>query len=90
MRIPTVTRCCRAPPSPLTINKLLYHNLPYDPDKLVPITLLATGPNVLDVRKDLPVNSVKELIAYAKADPGKLTYASQGVGSTAQLELRFA
>ncbi len=74
-----------SPPSPLTINKLLYHDLPYDPDKLVPITLLATGPNVLDVRKDLPVNSVKDLIAYAKANPGKLTYASQGVGSTAQL-----
>jgi tripartite-type tricarboxylate transporter receptor subunit TctC len=74
-----------SPPSPLTINKLLYRNLPYDPDKLVPITLLATGPNVLDVRKDLPVNSVKELIAYAKANPGRLTYASQGVGSTAQL-----
>jgi len=74
-----------SPPSPLTINKLLYHNLPYDPAKLMPITLLATGPNVLDVRKDLPVNSVTELIAYAKANPGKLTYASQGVGSTAQL-----
>jgi tripartite-type tricarboxylate transporter receptor subunit TctC len=74
-----------SPPSPLTINKLLYNNLPYDPDKLVPITLLATGPNVLDVRKDLPINSVAELIAYAKANPGKLTYASQGVGSTAQL-----
>ena len=74
-----------SPPSPLTINKLLYHDLPYDPDKLMPITLLATGPNVLDVRKDLPVSSVKELIAYAKANPGKLTYASQGVGSTAQL-----
>ncbi len=74
-----------SPPSPLTINKLLYHDLPYDPDKLMPITLLATGPNVLDVRKDLPVNSVQELIAYAKANPGKLTYASQGAGSTAQL-----
>jgi tripartite-type tricarboxylate transporter receptor subunit TctC len=74
-----------SPPSPLTINKLLYRDLPYDPDKLMPITLLATGPNVLDVRKDLPVNSVQELIAYAKANPGKLTYASQGVGSTAQL-----
>ena len=74
-----------SPPSPLTINKLLYHDLPYDPDKLMPITLLATGPNVLDLRKDLPVNSVGELIAYAKANPGKLTYASQGVGSTAQL-----
>lgn len=74
-----------SPPSPLTINKLLYRDLPYDPDKLMPITLLATGPNVLDVRKDLPVNSVQELVAYAKANPGKLTYASQGVGSTAQL-----
>jgi tripartite-type tricarboxylate transporter receptor subunit TctC len=74
-----------SPPSPLTINKLLYHNLPYDPDKLVPITLLATGPNVFDIRKDLPVSSVKDFIAYAKANPGKLTYASQGVGSTAQL-----
>jgi tripartite-type tricarboxylate transporter receptor subunit TctC len=74
-----------SPPSPLTINKLLYHNLPYDPDKLVPITLLATAPNVLDVRKDFPGNSVQELLAYAKANPGKVTYASQGVGSTAQL-----
>ena len=74
-----------SPPSPLTINKLLYRDLPYDPDKLMPITLLATGPNVLDLRKDLAINSVKELIAYAKANPGKLTYASQGVGSTAQL-----
>ena len=74
-----------SPPSPLTINKLLYRNLPYDPDKLEPITLLATAPNVFDIRKDLPVNSVKEFIAYAKANPGKLTYASQGVGSTAQL-----
>jgi tripartite-type tricarboxylate transporter receptor subunit TctC len=74
-----------SPPSPLTINKLLYHDLPYDPDKLVPITLLATAPNVLDVRKDFPGNSVQELLAYAKANPGKVTYASQGVGSTAQL-----
>jgi tripartite-type tricarboxylate transporter receptor subunit TctC len=82
---PDGTMLLASPPSPLTINKLLYHDLPYDPDKLVPITLLATGPNVLDLRKDLPINSVAELIAYAKANPGKLTYASQGVGSTAQL-----
>jgi tripartite-type tricarboxylate transporter receptor subunit TctC len=74
-----------SPPSPLTVNKLLYSDLPYDPDALVPITLLATAPNVLDVRKDFPANSVPELIAYAKANPGKVTYASQGVGSTAQL-----
>ena len=74
-----------SPPSPLTINKLLYHDLPYDPDKLVPITLLATVPNVLDVRNDFPGKSVQELISYAKANPGKVTFASQGVGSTAQL-----
>ena len=74
-----------SPPSPLTINMLLYHDLPYDPSKLTPITLLATAPNVLDTRKDFPAKSVPELIAYAKANPGKVTYASQGVGSTAQL-----
>ncbi len=74
-----------SPPSPLTINKLLYRDLPYDPATLVPITLLATVPNVLDVRKDFPGGSVPELIGYAKANPNKLTYASQGVGSTAQL-----
>ena len=51
----------------------------------MPITLLAKIPNVLVVRKELPATSLKELIAYAKANPGKLTYASQGVGSTAHL-----
>ena len=76
-----------SPPSPLTINKLLYRDLPYDPGKLLPITLMAIGPNVLDVRNGLPVNSVAELIAYAKANPGKATYASQGIGSTAQLSM---
>jgi tripartite-type tricarboxylate transporter receptor subunit TctC len=76
-----------SPPSPLTINKLLYRDLPYDPAKLAPITIMAVGPNVLDVRNSLPVNSVADLIAYAKANPGKATYASQGVGSTAQLSM---
>jgi len=74
-----------APPSPLTINRLLYRDLAYDPEKFVPITLLAKVPNVLVARKDLAATSVPELIAYAKANPGKLTYASQGVGSTAHL-----
>ncbi len=74
-----------APPSPLALNQLLYHDLGYDPTRFVPITLLAKVPNVLDVRADLPAKSVGELIAYAKANPGKLTYASQGVGSTAHL-----
>jgi tripartite-type tricarboxylate transporter receptor subunit TctC len=74
-----------APPSPLSFSHLIYKDLGYDPAKFVPITLLAKIPNVLVVRKELPAASLKELIAYAKANPGKLTYASQGVGSTAHL-----
>jgi tripartite-type tricarboxylate transporter receptor subunit TctC len=74
-----------APPSPLTINDLLYRDLAYDPHKFVPVAMLAKIPNALVVRNDLPANSVAELIAYAKANPGKLTFGSQGVGSTAHL-----
>jgi tripartite-type tricarboxylate transporter receptor subunit TctC len=74
-----------SPPSPLAINQLLYRDIKYDPAKLVPIALLAKIPNVLAVRPDFPANSIRELIAYAKATPGKLTFASQGVGSTAHL-----
>jgi tripartite-type tricarboxylate transporter receptor subunit TctC len=73
------------PPSPLAIQQLLYHDLKYDPTKFVPIALLAKIANVLAVRPDLPAKSVPELIAYGKANPGKLTFASQGVGSTAHL-----
>jgi tripartite-type tricarboxylate transporter receptor subunit TctC len=74
-----------APPSPLSFNHLLYRDPGYDPGKFVPITLLAKIPNVLVVRKELPASTLKELIDYARANPGKLTYASQGVGSTAHL-----
>jgi tripartite-type tricarboxylate transporter receptor subunit TctC len=74
-----------APPAPLAFNDLLYRDLGYRPQDFVPITLLAKIPNILVVRKDLPAASLKELIALAKANPGKLTYASQGVGSTARL-----
>jgi tripartite-type tricarboxylate transporter receptor subunit TctC len=74
-----------APPSPLSFNHLLYRDPGYEPTKFVPITLLAKIPNVLVVRKDLPASTLKELIAYAKDNPGKLSYASQGMGSTAHL-----
>ena len=73
------------PPSPLSINQILYHDLKYDPTKFVPIALLAKIPNVLAVRPNFPANSVHGLIAYGKANPGKLTFASQGAGSTAHL-----
>src|SRR2546428_5205914 len=74
-----------APPSPLSFNHLLYRDPGYDPTRFVPITLLAKSPNVLGVRKELPANTLRELIDYGKANPGKLSYASQGVGSTAHL-----
>jgi tripartite-type tricarboxylate transporter receptor subunit TctC len=58
------------------------HKLNYDPIKsFAPISIFATGPNVLAINPTLPVNSVKELVALAKQKPGELNYASAGVGS---------
>jgi tripartite-type tricarboxylate transporter receptor subunit TctC len=55
----------------------------------VPITVLALVPNAISARIDLPANSVQQLIAYAKANPGKVTYASQGNGSTSHLSAQM-
>jgi tripartite-type tricarboxylate transporter receptor subunit TctC len=74
-----------APPSPLSFNHLLYRDPGFDPARFVPIAMLAKIPNVLVVRKELSATTLNELISYGKANPGKLTYASQGVGSTAHL-----
>jgi tripartite-type tricarboxylate transporter receptor subunit TctC len=74
-----------SPPGPLAINQSLYKQLAYDPAKFVPVTLLAMIPNVITARADLPAASVKELLAHARANPGKLSYASQGNGSTSHL-----
>jgi tripartite-type tricarboxylate transporter receptor subunit TctC len=74
-----------SPPAPVTFNHMLYRELAYDPRQWVPVALLAKVSNVLVVRRDHPAGSLKELIALAKASPGKVTYASQGVGSTAHL-----
>jgi len=73
------------PPSPVAINQLLYNDLNYDPRKFVAVAMLAKIPNALAVRNDLPAKDVRELIAYAKANPGKLSFGSQGAGSTAHL-----
>jgi tripartite-type tricarboxylate transporter receptor subunit TctC len=68
--------------TPLAINATLYKHLPYNPAKdFVPLALIATIPFVLVVNNDLPVHSVKELIAYAKAHPGELSYGSTGPGT---------
>jgi tripartite-type tricarboxylate transporter receptor subunit TctC len=74
-----------SPPGPIAINESLYKKLPFRPSDLMPITVLATAPVVLDVRPDFPARTVQELIAYAKANPGKVTFASQGNGSTSHL-----
>ena len=71
-----------ATPTPMAINVTVHKNLPYDPaTDLVPLAMVASAPFVLIVNPELPVHSVKELIAYAKANPGKLSYGSGGVGS---------
>lgn len=75
-----------SPPGPLAVNPSLYKGkLAFDVSKFVPISLLATMPNVLAVRTTLPVNNVKELIAMAAKEPGKVSFASQGNGTTSHL-----
>src|SRR3954464_8280448 len=74
-----------APPPPLVINRLLYPKLAYDSTKFVPISVIAAIPNVLLVNARVSASSVAELIAYAKANPGKLNYSSQGNGTTSHL-----
>jgi len=72
-------------PMPLTFANLLYKDIGYQASQFVPVSLLAKIPNVLAVRKSLPAKDVKELVAFAKANPGKITYASSAAGSTAHL-----
>ena len=69
----------------LAINKALFAKLPYEPEKLVPVALLGYVQNALVVRSDLGVNNIKDLIAMAKAKPGKLVMASAGNGTTGHL-----
>lgn len=74
-----------SPPGPIAINQHLYKKMAFDPSKWEPVTVLATVPNVLVVNPRLPVKTVQEFIAYAKANPGKVTYGSQGNGTTSHL-----
>jgi tripartite-type tricarboxylate transporter receptor subunit TctC len=72
--------------SNLTINVSLMSKMPYDPVKdLAPVTLVATTPNLLVVHPSLPVRTVKDLVALAKAKPGAVNYASSGSGSAGHL-----
>jgi tripartite-type tricarboxylate transporter receptor subunit TctC len=73
------------PPAPLAINQNLYPRLAFDPATFVPVTVMARIPNALFVNPKVPAASVAELIAFARAHPGKLTYGSQGNGTTSHL-----
>jgi tripartite-type tricarboxylate transporter receptor subunit TctC len=74
-----------AQPAPLTTNVLLYRKLSFDPTAFEPVIIMTTLPNALVVRQDFPAGSVAELIAFARANPGKINYGSQGIGTTPHL-----
>jgi tripartite-type tricarboxylate transporter receptor subunit TctC len=75
---------------PLAFGPYIYAKLPYDPLKdLAPVIITSSQPSVLAVTATLPIQSVKELVAYAKANPGKLNYASVGNGSSSQLTMEL-
>lgn len=74
-----------AAPAPLAINAALFKTLNYDAAAFESVAIMALSPNVLVVSPSLPVKTAQELIAYARANPRKLTYASQGNATTSQL-----
>jgi tripartite-type tricarboxylate transporter receptor subunit TctC len=76
-----------APQLTYSIGNALFPRLAFDVRQFEPISILASYPTILLVRPDLPVNSVAELIAYAKANPGKLNYGSQGIGQIGHLAM---
>jgi tripartite-type tricarboxylate transporter receptor subunit TctC len=70
----------------LATNAIMHSKLPYNPKKdFAPVTVLVTGPNLLVVHPSVPAKSVKELIAFAKSKPGKLSYATTGNGTSQHL-----
>lgn len=75
---------------PIAVNKHLYPSLPYDPDRdLAPISLLASAPQMLVVKPDLPASGFKAFLEHAKRNPGRLSYASVGGGSASHLTMEL-
>lgn len=72
-------------PAPLVVNESLYDSLPYDPDRFEPVSLVAIVPLVLAVTPNVTAQDVRQLIAFAKANPNRLNFASQGYGTTGHL-----
>ena len=74
-----------AQPAPLTVNPLLYKKINFDPTQFEPVAIMTSIANVLLVRPDFPAKTAQEFITYVKANPGKVNYASQGIGTTSHL-----
>ncbi len=74
-----------APPPPLAINQSLFAKLGYEPAAFVPVTVVASMPNLLVATRALPASNLRELLDYAKANPDRLSYASTGNGGTPHL-----
>ena len=72
-------------PAPLAVNKSLYGKVPFEPEQFVPIALVSLQDIMLAVNPAVPAKTLSELIAYAKAHPGKLNYGSSGAGSAPHL-----
>ncbi len=97
--LPATELVAKAPPDGYTILLTtltfvvvpsLYPSLPFDPIKsFTPITLAVTLPNVLVINTELPVQSMKDFIAHAKANPGKMSYASTGSGTSPHLSMEL-
>jgi tripartite-type tricarboxylate transporter receptor subunit TctC len=76
-------------PGPIAINQGLYPKLSFDPTKWVAVTVIAAVPNALVVSPKLPVKTAQEFLTHVKANPGKLSYASQGNGTTSHLTAKL-
>ena len=72
-------------PAPIVVNQALYNKLGFEPERFVPIALVSIQDIMLAANPKLPANDLKELIAYAKANPGKLNFGSSGAGSAPHL-----
>lgn len=74
-----------SPPGPLVINEALYRELTFRPSEFEPAIVMGSVPNVMDVRPAFPAKSAHDALNYILTNPGKVTFASQGVGTTSHL-----
>ena len=79
-----------SPPGPMATNRFMYKNMPFDSDRaFAPVVLLAKSPLVLVANPKMPASNFPDLIAYAKANPGKLSIATPGIGSQGHLTMEL-